>query len=210
MTQSPHHYIAFEGSKRLASGTLEQVALKVKHILDVRPPARLMVFDRASSELVDFDHRGSREQMLKKLAHAPAGVQSDTPPLAADTVPVGPGRPRLGVVAREVTLLPRHWEWLSSQPGGASVSLRKLVEQAKRANQARDDVRVAREVTYRFMSAIAGHRTGFEEAARALFAGDLAHFRTLLSPWPADVRAHLQDLAAPAFEKHAVQDGQHV
>ena len=210
MTQSPHHYIAFEGSKRLASGTLEQVALKVKHVLDTRTQARLLVFDQASSELVDFDHRGSPEQMLKKLAHAPAGVPSETPPLAADTVPVGPGRPRLGVVAREVTLLPRHWEWLNSQPGGASVSLRKLVEQARRANQARDDVRIAGEATYRFMSAIAGHRTGFEEAARALFAGDMAHFWTLVSPWPADIRAHLQDLAAPAFEKNAVPDGHHV
>lgn len=210
MTPLPHHYIAFEGSQRIASGTLQNVALKVKHVLDTRPQASLLVFNQVTSELVDFDHRGTPEQMLKKLSLPPAAAPPDTPPPETNTLPAGPGRPRLGVVAREVTLLPRHWEWLNSQPGGASVSLRKLVEQAKRANHAKDDMRLARESSYRFMSAIAGHRTGFEEAARTLFAGDAENFRTLVSAWPADIRAHLHDLSAPAFETSAFQDGQNV
>ncbi len=75
--------------------------------------------------------------------------------------PRGRGRPKLGVVAREVTLLPRHWDWLNAQPGGASVALRKLVEQARRANGDADRARAAREAAYHFMSAMAGDLPAF-------------------------------------------------
>ncbi|RZI91619.1 MAG: DUF2239 family protein, partial [Variovorax sp.] len=109
------------------------------------------------------------------------------------------GRPKLGVVAREVTLLPRHWDWLNRQPGGASVALRKLVEDARRVNTDRDTVRAAREATYRFMSAIAGHLPGFEEAARALFANEKERFDALVAPWPDDVPDHLRKLSASAW-----------
>ena len=108
-------------------------------------------------------------------------------------------RPKLGVIAREVTLLPRHWEWLSSQPGGASVALRKLVEEARRANAGRDRIRQAQEAAYRFVSVLAGNLPGFEEACRALFAGDAARFDSLVQGWPAGVRNHAQRLAARAF-----------
>ena len=111
----------------------------------------------------------------------------------------GPGRPKLGVVAREVTLLPRHWAWLSSQPGGASVALRKLVEQARKDGQTQDQRRQSQEATYRFMSAMAGCLEGFEEAARALFAADRLRFEALLAPWPPDIQNHLQQLAQAAW-----------
>jgi hypothetical protein len=111
----------------------------------------------------------------------------------------GPGRPKLGVVAREVTLLPRHWEWLASQPGGASVALRKLVEVARRSSEVKDRVRQAGAVAYRFMSTMAGHEPGFEEASRALFAGDQAGFEALIAAWPVDVQNHLKALATDAF-----------
>lgn len=113
--------------------------------------------------------------------------------------PQGPGRPNLGVAAREVTLLPRLWEWLSSQPGGASVALRKLVEQARRANAGRDRIRQAQEAAYRFMSALAGNAPGFEEAARALFSGDVKRFHAVTQAWPPGVRSRLQMVAARAF-----------
>ena len=111
----------------------------------------------------------------------------------------GPGRPKLGVVAREVTLLPRHWEWLASQPGGASVALRKLVEVARRSSEVKDRVRQAGAVAYRFMSTMAGHEPGFEEASRALFAGDQAGFEALIAAWPVDGQNHLKALATDAF-----------
>jgi hypothetical protein len=111
----------------------------------------------------------------------------------------GPGRPKLGVVAREITLLPRHWNWLNSQPGGASVTIRKLVEHALRANAGKDRIRAAQNAAYRFMSAIAGNRKGFEDSARALFASDAATFHRLIDTWPKDIRHQTAKLAAGAF-----------
>jgi hypothetical protein len=111
----------------------------------------------------------------------------------------GRGRPKLGVVAREVTLLPRHWQWLSVQPGGASVAIRKLVEEARKANAGKNRVRRAREVAYRFMSAMAGNLSGFEEATRALFGKDSERFQSLTDSWPRDVRDYARKLAAAAF-----------
>ena len=120
--------------------------------------------------------------------------------------PRRPGRPKLGVVAREVTLLPRHWEWLNSQPGGASVALRKLVEEARRANSGKDRLRRAQEAAYRFMSTMAGNEPGFEEAARALFAGRQEPFEALVRGWPKDVREHAKKLAAGVWQE-AGNDG---
>ena len=115
----------------------------------------------------------------------------------------GPGRPRLGVVAREVTLLPRHWDWLALQPGGASVAIRKLVEAARRSSGDKDRVRFAQEATYRFVSAIAGDKPHYEEAIRALFAADAARFDKLIAEWPADIRDHALVLAGRAFQREA-------
>ena len=113
--------------------------------------------------------------------------------------PRKPGRPKLGVVAREITLLPRHWDWLSAQPGGASVALRKLVEEARRVSTDDDIRRAAQETSYRFMLAMMGDAPGFEDAARALFAGNIARFEQMIVAWPEDVRDHVTLLATDAF-----------
>ncbi len=84
---------------------------------------------------------------------------------------------------------------IAKQPGGASVALRKLVEDARRANAQRDNRRAAHERGYHFMSAIAGDLPGFEEAARTLFADDRARFGELIASWPHDVRDHAFALA---------------
>jgi hypothetical protein len=186
----PARYIAFQGSRRISAGALEQVALDARRALELDAGTPVLVFDERSSQLVELDLRGSVGDVLERLAR-PA------PPAAVAAR--GPGRPRLGVVAREVTLLPRHWDWLNLQPGGASVALRRLVEEARRANQDKDRVRQAQEVSYRFMSAMAGGLPGFEEATRALFAGDRARFDAQTDAWPADIQAHARQLAAPAF-----------
>jgi hypothetical protein len=124
----------------------------------------------------------------------PAEASADTP-----AAPRGRGRPKLGVVAREVTLLPRHWTWLNAQPGGASVALRKLVEAARRGNGDGDRRRAGQEAVYRFMHAIAGDQPGFEAAARALFAGDLGKLEDAIADWPHDIREHATMLAARAL-----------
>jgi hypothetical protein len=179
-------WTAFEGPRRLATGPAAEVASRVKEAWERGQGAPVLVFDDETGEQVDFDVRATAEDIARRYA----------PPVEA---PRGPGRPRLGVVAREVTLLPRHWEWLNGQPGGASVALRKLVEEARRANAGKDRARRSQEAAYRFMTAMAGNRAGFEEALRALFAGDRAHFDRETEGWPVDVREHAHRLAAHAF-----------
>ncbi len=200
MSEGGTRCTAFEGTRRIASGELEPVALKTKEVLDRGERAPVLIFDDATSELVEVDFRGTAEDVLRRLAGtAGRGAPADRSAGPEAEGPRPPGRPKLGVVAREVTLLPRHWEWLNSQPGGASVALRKLVEQARRANQGRDRIRQAQEAAYRFMSAMAGNETGFEEAARALFAGNRGRFHEMVASWPVDVRDHAKRLAEGAF-----------
>jgi hypothetical protein len=189
------HCTAFEGARRIAAGELADVASKAKAAVD--KGRQVLIFDDASSESIEVDFRGTVEDVLQRLARAHRAEAAATG--AAET-PRGPGRPKLGVVAREVTLLPRHWDWLNAQPGGASVALRKLVEAARRANDGKDRVRQSQEAAYRFMSAMAGNRPGFEEATRALFAAQRERFEQLIEPWPRDVRNHAAKLAAAAFD----------
>jgi hypothetical protein len=185
---------AFLGTRRIASGDLPQVALKAKQATDRDKWAQVVIFDDVTSQVIEVDFRGTQKDVLRRLAEAtPASVEAQ-----AEEAPRGPGRPKLGVVAREVTLLPRHWDWLAGQPGGASVALRKLVEHAIRANEGKDRRRRAQEAAYRFLSAMAGNEPGFEEATRALFAGKQARFDELAEPWPMDVRDHARKLAAAA------------
>ena len=179
---------AFAGAKLLAAGGLGEVALAVKRALDRDPASSILVFEHASGRVVDLDLRGSEADVLARLRPPPAPLEP----------PPSRGRPKLGVVAREVTLLPRHWEWLAGEPGGASAALRRLVEEASRAQGTTRRRRAAQEAAYRFMQAIAGDRPGFEEAARALFADDEAGFRRRIARWPQDIRNHALALAFPA------------
>jgi len=192
------HCTAFAGVRRIASGGLTEVALKAKAIIDQGEDAPILIFDDASAKLIEVDFRGAREDVLGRLPDRASLQTGGAEPETAR----GPGRPKLGVVAREVTLLPRHWQWLSSQPGRASVALRKLVEEARRANAGKDSVRQSQDAAYRFMSALAGDAPGFEEAARALFAGDAKRFDRCVEGWPADVRDHARTLARVALGGH--------
>jgi len=189
--------IAFEGSKRIASGDLDAV---VKRVLKLGNRGSVLIFDEATSEVIDVDWRGTPKEVLAWLEHRPRTTTSSPDASANDTQePRGRGRPKLGVQAREVTLLPRHWDWLSSQPGGASVAIRRLVEEARRSHGGRDRKRRAQESAYRFMSAMAGNERGFEEASRALFAGDAEKFTAQTASWPKDVREHVRVLAEGAM-----------
>lgn len=191
-------YLAFEGDRCIAAGDLRGVARAAKETLDRRKDAAVLVFDSASGP-VDIDFRGSVDDVLARLP-ADAAVAAEDAAVAA---PRGPGRPKLGVVAREVTLLPRHWEWLAQQSGGASVALRRLVDEARRANKDKDRIRQAREAAYRFIAAMGENKPHYEEVARALFAGDAERFQAWTAAWPADVRDHARRLAATAFEQPA-------
>jgi hypothetical protein len=191
-------YVAFAGDRRIGSGSLREVARAARQTLDQRQDASVLVFDSGSSALVDIDLRGSVDDVLARIPSATMPPPDDDSVVA---VPRGPGRPKLGVVAREITLLPRHWDWLAQQKGGASVAIRKLVDEARRVNEHADRVRLGQEAAYRFMSAMAGNRPHFEEAIRALFAGDPRRFEKLIAEWPADIRNHAARLAERAFPR---------
>lgn len=179
---------AFDGSRRIAFGPLQSVALAVKVHLETAPLASVLVFDDETGKVVDLDTRGTAEEVVARLAPSQAEESR------------GRGRPKLGVVAREITLLPRHWDWLSAQPGGASVTLRKLVEAARRTSDTDGTKRrQAQECTYRIMSALAGNEPGYEESLRALYAGNEALFHEHTQSWPVDVRDHVRALARSVF-----------
>lgn len=189
---------AFAGTRRVASGALRHVALVAQR--EQLAGTDVVIFDDRSSQRIDLDLRGDSAELLKRLATQVAVRAEDDAAAYAAPARRGPGRPRLGVVSREVTLLPRHWQWLAAQPGGASVALRRLVEDARRANAGRDRTRAAQESAYRFMSAVAGDLPGFEEATRALFAGDARAFEERIAHWPDDVRDHATLLAVDALQ----------
>ncbi len=186
---------AFSTEAMLASGDLESVLRAVWPAITRNEPVTL--FDDATGRMVEVDLRGGLEAAIARLPDDPEpAVEAEEP--AAQR---GPGRPKLGVIAREITLLPRHWDWLATQPGGASVTLRKLVEAARREGFDTERRRRALDTAYRFMGIVAGDRPGFEEASRALFAGDAAGFDTQTAAWPQDIVAHIRRLAAEAFDR---------
>jgi hypothetical protein len=170
-----HTYTTFVGDSLLVTGDLRAVLRRTREWLDQADPRPMLIFDDETGKQVEFDLRGTPDEVIEREAPRP-----------------GPGRPKLGVTSREVSLLPRHWEWLQRQPSGASAALRRLVEVAMKADPG--DRARARDAAYRVMTALAGDRPGYEEATRALFAGDYDGLRARTADWPPDVRAHLDRL----------------
>jgi len=178
-------YTAFVGETLIASGALEAMLPVVKAKFDRDASALFLIFEDQSGRQVDFDLRGTVDEVVARALPAPPRT--------------GPGRPKLGVVSREVSLLPRHWDWLEQQPNGASAALRRLVEEARRRDPGKERARLATAAAGRILSAMAGNLPGYEEASRALYAGNRAHFEELILDWPRDIRAYIQRLVEDAF-----------
>lgn len=185
-------YTAFHGSELLAEGPLEEVVLQVKKYVGRATGKPVLVFNDSTGKTMDFDLRGTDKEVLQRL-HVYLPGKSPAPS-------GGPGRPKLGVVAREVSLLPRHWEWLATQSGGASATIRRLIDEAKKNSSAKDRVKAAQERTYRFMSVIAGDLPHYEEALRALYAKDKKKFKEEMSGWPRDIVEQAKKWADPVFD----------
>ncbi len=177
-------YTAFAGEQHLITAPLPELLRHLKTHHDAHH-APVLVFMDQSGQQVDFDLRGSLDDVLAR--HAPSPARK------------GPGRPKLGVTAREVTLLPRHWDWLDQQRGGASATLRRLIDEARKQDPGQQDARRAAEAAGRFLTALAGNLPHFEDVTRALYAGDRERFTALTASYPPDIRAHALRLAAPAL-----------
>ena len=194
---------AFLCGRVVASGSLQYVVSTVKDALDDRDLTQLLIFDDSTGKQIDVDFRGKTDDALKRLGERLgdlAGTEMNHQPARRA------GRPKLGVVSGEVTLLPRHWEWLKSQPGGASVTLRKLVDEARRVGGKQSKIRESQEATYRVMTAMAGNFHQYEEALRALYAGDLDRFYHFIADWSPDIRNHIKRLAANAFPQEEMNE----
>ncbi len=204
-----NRYTAFSGTVLLKRGKVEDVVREVKQQLDQDRNQSIAIYDDATGYRIDFDFRGTVEDVLKRLP--------DHPLLAAQKpsqeTTKSRGRPKLGVVAGEVTLLPRHWDWLKEQRGGASATLRKLVEQARKRSQSDAIAVKSRDALHRFMWDIAGNLDGFEEATRSFFAGEYNRFLEQIQNWPSDILdyvrervSHIQDLEKIAAEVKKEQE----
>lgn len=225
--QATTHCTAFDGERLIASGDLRAVALATKETLDRGATGRVMIFDDATGKAVELDLRGTSKEVAERVDSLQVGMgPTDQGPVnssagageasvgeasagEASRPRRGPGRPRLGVVSKEVTLLPRHWAWLGAQRGGASAALRRLVDESRRANVQQDQARSAQDAAYRFMWDTLGDQVGFEEAMRALFAGDGVRFEAETQDWPTDLRDYSRQLAAGAFRRPPGDEHEH-
>lgn len=185
--------LAFDGHSGLIHGDMLSVARCVKQHHEDGHTAPILIFDADTGRQMDIDVSGSDKDLVARFTEDQPQESSN------ETTPGKRGRPKLGVVGREVTLLPRHWEWLDTQRGGASGTLRRLIDQARKQNSQADGVRAAQDSTNRFISAIAGDLPGFEDATRALYSGNEAAFKQEIQHWPKDVRTQALKFADGAF-----------
>lgn len=197
--ETPSTFTAFAGMRRLASGDLVTTVLAVKAHEDGGHDEAVLVFDDRTGTQLDFDLRGTPDEVRARLAADPRFAPAPAREEAQEPAPrAGAGRPKLGVVAREVTLLPRHWSWLEEQPSGISATLRRLVDDARKHGDTKLLARRAWEAAGKFMWAVAGNLPEFEEASRALYAKDARGVAERTAAWPEDVRAHVARLVAEA------------
>lgn len=184
-------YSVFEGTKLFFQGPLDEVVLKIKKRLGKANHGDILIFSNFTGKVIDFNFHGTEKDIVRRLEVFVS--EGDLKPSA------GPGRPKLGVMSREVSLLPRHWEWLATQSGGASAALRALVTEAIRKESGSVSIKQAQERTYKFMSVMGGDLKGYEEALRALYKKDVEKFISHIDEWPRDIKNHTKDLAEPVF-----------
>jgi hypothetical protein len=191
MVHAPPSHVAFAGDSLLVHGSLPDIAVAVRHALDGGETRPVVVMDARTAQVVDLDLRGTDAEIVARLA----STQDAPDHGVADALRTsGPGRPRLGVVSREVSLLPRHWDWLKTQRGGASATLRRLVDEARRRSGDSDRVVAAQEAVDRYLRVMAGDRPHYEDALRAFYAQRDADLERHTAEWPVDLRTHLKTL----------------
>lgn len=192
--ETQNTYTAFDGAQLFGHGLLSEIVLKIKKQLGKSENSSILIFSDTTGKIIDFNFQGTQADVLKRLD---VFVSDKT---SLDNIS-GPGRPKLGVISREISLLPAHWEWLATQPGGSSAVLRKLVDEAKKKSSGTISIKQVQERVYRFATAMAGDFPGFEEVQRSLYRKDEEQFLKHMENWPIDIRNYIKDLAKPIFEK---------
>ena len=177
MNSPQETFTVFIDSNIAAAGTKGDIRNQLQEIAQADLAFLPLIFEDATGRQVDFN------------------PNDEEPPTQKQTV----GRPKLGVTAREVTLLPRHWSWLDSQSGGASARLRFLVETAMKDISPKDRIKQAQENCTRFLTAVADNLTDYEDATRALYRRDEAMFWRVTATWPVDIRKYAAMLAEDSF-----------
>jgi len=195
--RSEARFTAFAGDRTLVRGDLDKVARACKAAMEAGTTDLIRIFDDRTGDRVDLELEGSMQEVADRVQWLRAYMAVKG--AGAEGAPRGRGRPKLGVVSKEVTLLPRHWAWLDGQRGSASAVLRRLVDEARKANADTDKIRKAQDVTYRFVHDLAGNARSFEEAIRALYAGDRDRFVAETEHWSSDVREYARRLAEDAW-----------
>jgi hypothetical protein len=204
MSLSPIQCTAFQGQRRVVAGSLTSVAVEIKRRKTSGLLAEgILIFDDATGRVVDVDLRGTRQEIEERLS-VPETLSPIVSEVRENEPARGRGRPRLGVIPREVTLLPRHWEWLNAQQGGASVALRKLVEMARRADHQTSSQRKRQEAAFHFMTAMGGDLPNYEESIRALYADNQILFEKLIADWPMDIRTYAAQLAFEVADTESI------
>ncbi len=183
-------YTAFLESKIFAKGSLKDLVLKIKKHLGKNENNSILIFSDSTGNTLDFNFKGSETEILKRLEM----FVSQKPDEYS-----GPGRPKLGVISREVSLLPRHWEWLAAQSGGASVTIRRLIDESRKKSSTGESVKQVQEKTYKFLSVVAGDFEGYEEALRALYKRDREKFLKQMEKWPKDIQGYAMRLSETVF-----------
>ena len=181
-TETAPRYCVFAAGRLIARGEFAEIVSSIKQYEDTQAEMAL-IFDELTGRAVDFDLTGSADDVVARQV---ARTRS------------GPGRPKLGVVGREVSLLPRHWEWLEEQPNGISAAIRRLVDEARKREPGAQRARRMRSALSRVMWALAGDLPNFEEATRAVFEPDDIRLAELTASWPADVRQYVHERAREA------------
>ncbi|MBN21814.1 MAG: hypothetical protein CL678_11090 [Bdellovibrionaceae bacterium] len=191
-TKQNHFYSAFDDKTLLVQGELDDVVIHIKKHLGKSENSSILIFSDSTGATIDFNFQGTKQDVLKRLDMFRSPKQK--------SIPSGPGRPRLGVISREISLLPRHWEWLATQSGGASATLRRLVEEAQKKSSQQVSTKQIQERVYKVMSVLAGDLQGYEEALRALYKKDRKTFFSQIEIWPKDIKKYLKKIGKPIFE----------
>lgn len=186
-------YTAFDNTSIIAHGSLRDVILKTKKILGKSENSSFLIFSDSTGKTIDFNFQGTEKEILKRLEIFVSNSDEKIE-LAR------PGRPKLGVISREISLLPRHWEWLATQSSGASSSIRNLIEDAIKKSTSKVSLKQQQEKVYRVMTTLAGDLDGYEEAIRSLYKRDRESFIKFTKGWSKDLRSYLEKLTNDVFE----------